>query len=103
MFFCFFFSFLCAGHGCRRRIARLRTHPPNPHPRARRVRQLQPHYRHACLLLTAKDYARQWDLFDAFFSQHSADSAAGTTSGVGDGDASGWGAYVLQASRAGGV
>ena len=67
------------------------------------MRQLQPHYRHACLLLTAKDYARQWDLFDAFFSQHSADSAAGTTSGVGDGDASGWGAYVLQASRAGGV
>ncbi|KAL4425261.1 hypothetical protein ABPG75_009277 [Micractinium tetrahymenae] len=51
-------------------------------------------YKHVCLLMTEKDYARQTDLFDAVFSQQ----AASPSSSSGDDDSSGWGAYVLQAA-----
>ncbi|KAI7843434.1 hypothetical protein COHA_002912 [Chlorella ohadii] len=50
-------------------------------------------YRHVCLVMTEKDYARQTDLFDAVFSQQ----AASPISSSGEEGSSGWGAYVLQA------
>ena len=59
-----------------------------------RALQAQPGVRHACLLTTEKDYARQRDLFEAVFAQHAADP--GVTSGpLGDGERR-WGAYLLQ-------
>ncbi|KAL6778701.1 hypothetical protein ACKKBF_B04995 [Auxenochlorella protothecoides x Auxenochlorella symbiontica] len=61
-----------------------------------RVRELQgtPGVRHACLIMTEKDYARQRDLFEAIFSQHAA--APDVTSGPLEEGAPRWGAYLLQ-------
>lgn len=50
--------------------------------------------RHACLIMTEKDYARQRDLFEAIFSQHAA--APDVTSGPLEEGAPRWGAYLLQ-------
>lgn len=51
-------------------------------------------FRHVCLIMTEKDYARQTDLFDAVFSQQ----AVSPSSSTGEEGSSGWGAYVLQAA-----
>lgn len=51
-------------------------------------------FKHVCLIMTEKDYARQTDLFDAVFSQQ----AASPMSSSGEEGSSGWGAYVLQAA-----
>ncbi|KAI3434976.1 hypothetical protein D9Q98_003028 [Chlorella vulgaris] len=61
----------------------------------RRVEDLQRSgkFKHVCLLMTEKDYARQIDLFAAVFSQVS----ASPISSSGEEGCSGWGAYVLQA------
>ena len=66
-----------------------------------RVRQLarDPAYTHACILLTEKDYARQFDLWASVFSQvagelEGVDGAEGGGSAAPDGGRR-WGAYVL--------
>lgn len=43
---------------------------------ARRLLQAQTHrFKHACIVMTEKDYARQHNLFDAVFSQYSTESS----------------------------
>ena len=77
--------------------------PPGKQAAIERVRALQPQYRHACILMTEKDYARQHNLFDAVFGQYAAEGwqVGGRRAGVCC--CAGWRLGVHEKRRAGGL
>lgn len=62
-----------------------------------RVRRLaaDPAYTHACILMTEKDYARQFDVFASMFTSFAGEIVNGSEEGRGGGGGPRWGAYVL--------